>query len=475
MTISIDGIWRFSLQQRIDAAFLPPRVLKRPSEAKRARVFLVSHLFGPVLGLSAPSALWALDPMPGADVAVLALSILAFWAFPPLLRLDVPYWVLLCLSLLNLHFAILWSCFHHGGVASPTAIWILIVPVLSVFYIGGDRALLPCAALASGVSLTAFGVAWTMLDPPRSDLPAEAALALGVVSTAAVAAYAAAMATYYARIFDAGHVLEEEVARHRASMAELRAAVAAIERAGAAKSRFLARTSHELRSPLNAVIGYGELLQEEASEAGDRRVSSDVERILDAGRYLLRLIDRILDLARIDAHRMTFDRRRHDIAALVEAAVDEARPAAEGSGNRVEVSLAPDLGNGLMDATRFREVLDAILLNAVQHTRDGVVAVHAHRDEHEGGVVVSVSDTGEGMTPEILESVFETFATPQEAAAGRYGGTGLSLAVASRMCAAMGGRIEASSAPGSGSRFTVVLPIMGDRRAPAGTDGDIDL
>ena len=446
----------------VSAVFLPGRITGHRDAAKQARIFLMSHLFGPVLGFTVPLALYAFDPTPGADIAVLAASIGLFWAFPFGLRLGVPYAHLVLLSILNLNFAILWSCFHYGGVASPTRVWILIIPILAIFYVGGERRLTHVVLVASGLAFAAFLALYLALDPGPNDLPPRALIGLGATSTAATLAYVAAMAIYYARIFDAGVDLEREVKRRHAMAVELRAAVAAAHRASAAKSKFLARMSHELRNPLNAVIGYGQLLQEEAKEGGDGMMERDVERILDAGRYLVRLIDMILDLSKIEAGRMRFDARPHELRALLEEAVERRRAAIEGAGNRVELDLAPDLGRATLDSNRLGEILDSVLENAAQHTDGGRVALRARRERGAGGapdtVSVTVRDTGCGIAPEVLASVFETFATARDAAGGRYGGTGLSLAVSSRLCRAMGGSLAARSRPGEGSAFTVTLP-----------------
>ena len=121
------------------------------------------------------------------------------------------------------------------------------------------------------------------------------------------------MAIYYARIFDAGIALETEVRRRRETTDELRQAVAKADRAGAAKAEFLARMSHELRTPLNAVIGYSQMLKEDATGEADAMMREDVERIHDAGQYLLRLVNMILDLSKLEAGRMKFDQRSHSL------------------------------------------------------------------------------------------------------------------------------------------------------------------
>ena len=449
--------------------FLPPGIKSDREATNQARMFLVSHIFGPPLGLSVPLALFVFDPTPGYEIAVLAVSIFAFWAFPFLLRQELSYRLLVLLSILNLNFSILWSCFHYGGVHSPTVTWVLIIPILAVFYIGGDAAQKRGLAITALASVGIFGAAYAGLDPGPNDIPAAAMEVLGATSAVAVMAYVAVMAIYYARIFDAGVDLENEVARRRLMAIELRRAVEAAGRAASAKSEFLARMSHELRSPLNAIIGYGELLREEGQDNGAQIVLHDVDRILEAGAYLTRLIDMILDLAKIDSGKMTFDSRPHDLGALIEAVVERRRAMIQAQRNRVVVDVSPDLGIAIIDANRFGQILDSILKNAATHTEHGRIEVTAVPATAVGRPAfrMRVSDTGSGIPAEILPVIFESFLMERGAAEGRYGGTGLALSVTSKLCQAMGGEITAQSVEGEGSVFTVTLPLAAADAKPA--------
>ena len=443
---------------RLIDGFVPESMASDPLASKKARMFVTSHLMGPILGGAVPIALWALDPTPGYDIAILAVAITSFWLFPDLLRRGVPFNALVMLSIFIDWFAILWSAYFYGGVASPTMIWVLIIPILAIFYIGGDSTLKPWLAALSAACFLSFVALYVALDPPPNDIPPKALMALGVVSVAGVLCYVAGMAIYYAKIFDAGVDLETEVKRRKALAVELRRAVAAAERASSAKSEFLARMSHELRNPLNAIIGYGELLREEVEDAASAR---DIDRIVDAGRYLVRLINMILDLSKIEAGRMTFDRRPHDVAGLVRDAAERHRSDIEAGGNTLAVEAAPDLAEAVVDHGRVGEVLDAVLSNAAKHTQGGSVRIVARTEGSgaAGRLTLVVEDTGEGIPTEVLPTIFETFSTEREAAASRYGGTGLNLAVGSRLCDAMGGSISAESVEGEGATFTIVLPL----------------
>ncbi len=446
---------------RLIARFMPESLAGDREGANRARMFLISHLFGPLLGNTVPLALFVFDPTPGWDIAVLGASISLFWVFPFLLRRGIAYDRLVLLSVVNLNFAILWSCYHNGGVASPTLTWMLIIPILSLFYHGSERRLQPQLVGITAFAFAAFFATYIVLPPVPNDIPVSAMLSLGAISTVSTLAYVAFMAVYYARVFDAGVDLEIEVRRRRQMADELRRAIVQTHRVGSAKEEFLARMSHEIRTPLNAIIGYGQILREEAEESDDRLLVEDIDRILEAAYYLMRLIDMILDLAKIGAGRMQFDIHTHDLRALIEAALAPYREVIETSSNRIAVAIDPDLGIVAADRVRLLQVLGCIIENAARHTRDGQITIRAERIPPGGpepGFAIIISDTGAGIDADAMASLFESFATRRSAADGRYGGTGLSLTLCAQICQAMGGSIATTSTPGVGSTFTVRLP-----------------
>lgn len=442
--------------------FLPEAIQTDRDAANRARMFLVSHLFGPFLGSTVPLALYIFNPDPGLDVLVLALSIWAFWLFPFLLRAGIYYSWLVVISISNLHFAILWSCFFGGGITSPTAVWLLIIPILSIFYIGGDRSLAPHLITVSVIAFGAYFLAAYHLSFPVNDIPPSAQLSLGATSIIATLCYTMMMALYYARIFDASVDFEKEVRRRRQMASELRSAVVDANRASQAKSEFLARMSHELRTPLNAIIGYGEILKDDAEETGEKALHHDVERILDAGRYLVRLIDLILTLSRIEAGGLALHPVEIDPRILIEKAVDARRKIIEAAGNTIECDLSKAPHRVMVDRQQFAAVLDSILENAAQHTRDGTIHVQACEASLAGrdAISVKISDTGVGVPPEILPTIFDAFATAEHPAGGRYGETGLSLTVSSQICKEMGGEISVETACGQGSSFCITVPVI---------------
>ncbi|SEH48595.1 HAMP domain-containing protein [Rhizobium tibeticum] len=248
------------------------------------------------------------------------------------------------------------------------------------------------------------------------------------------------------------HETELEIARD--------AAMAATQ----AKSKFLASMSHELRTPLNAILGITEMLQEDASEAGQGELIEPLQRVARAGKHLLKLINEVLDLSKIEAGRLELHVEEFNIAGVVQDAAMTAQPLAQKNRNRIIIRCPDEIGNMRADQLRVRQILLNLLSNACKFTENGKVTIGATcatLDEGDG-VIFTVADTGIGMTPEQMANLFQEFSQADSSTTRKYGGTGLGLAISQRLCRAMGGRITVDSTPGSGTRFTVWLPLAID-------------
>jgi signal transduction histidine kinase/CheY-like chemotaxis protein len=226
------------------------------------------------------------------------------------------------------------------------------------------------------------------------------------------------------------------------------------------KSQFLANMSHELRTPMNAIIGVSEMLLEDAQDLGTTEQVEPLTRILRAGRHLLALINGILDLSKIEAGKIELEITSFAIEPLVR---DVASTVAVGGGknrNRIDVRCAPGLGTMHADETRVRQALLNLASNAVKFTEDGLITLSAEREAGHSHpwVVLRVTDTGIGMTPEQMTRLFQDFTQADNSTTRKYGGTGLGLAISRRFCRIMGGDIDVESVPGRGSTFTVRLP-----------------
>jgi signal transduction histidine kinase len=267
-----------------------------------------------------------------------------------------------------------------------------------------------------------------------------------------------------ARLFDSLRRRERDILRMNE---ELAAARDVAVKADEAKSAFLARVSHELRTPLNAILGYAEMLQEDVPESEQIGIRQDLGRIHSAGKHLLRLIDDLLDLARIEAGKATLRLETFPIRQLVREVSDLVGPAAESASNELNVTVTDMVSAMHADQTKVRQVLLNLLSNAVKFTRRGVItlAVDVEPGSENGGGAVAifrVQDTGIGMSHEQMERLFEAFYQVRDGDGSGdrpAAGTGLGLAISRNLCRLMGGDITVESVPGFGTTFVVRLPL----------------
>jgi GAF domain-containing protein/DNA-binding response OmpR family regulator/anti-sigma regulatory factor (Ser/Thr protein kinase) len=241
------------------------------------------------------------------------------------------------------------------------------------------------------------------------------------------------------------------------------------------KSEFLANMSHELRTPLNAILSYSQLLREEAEDAGQDESIADLDKIHAAGAHLLRLINDILDLSKIEAGRMDLYLESFDVPTMVREAVAVVRPLVEKNGNTLVVECAADLGAMHADQVKVRQALLNLLSNAAKFTEQGTVTLSVRREAGDGLISFAVSDTGIGMTEEQLGRLFEAFSQADSSTTRRYGGTGLGLAISRHFCRLMGGDVRVESEPAQGSTFTITLPVdVQIRDGQRGDSADVD-
>ena len=250
---------------------------------------------------------------------------------------------------------------------------------------------------------------------------------------------------------------------------EAEAAKMAAEAANVAKSEFVANMSHEFRTPLNAIIGYGEMLREDAEDAGNEQAIQDLTRVDNAARHLLSLINAVLDLSKIEAGRVTLDLQTFDVKTLVGVVQSLVATLASQNDNELVVCVADDVGDMTSDDTKVRQCLFNLLSNACKFTKEGEIRLEVTRQSDEGDqdagpegdwLVFTVSDSGIGMTPEQLEIVFEPFTQAESSIERHYGGTGLGLPITERFAKLMGGTLTVESTPGEGTSFTMRVPAI---------------
>ncbi|MCA9658853.1 MAG: hypothetical protein KC486_10935 [Myxococcales bacterium] len=255
------------------------------------------------------------------------------------------------------------------------------------------------------------------------------------------------------------NMMGEELANSTAALIRARDEALAANRA---KSTFLANMSHEFRTPLNAIIGYSELLYDEQAGSADPLVLRDLGRINSAARHVLNLIQDTLDISKIEADKIELDVRPIELRRIVEDTTATILPTAEQRGNRLDCTVEIVTEHILGDATRLRQILLNLLSNACKFTENGVVAlaVTERPGAAERWIDFAVRDTGIGIPKDKQQRIFEAFTQADGSTTRIYGGTGLGLTISRRLCEMMGGTLTVSSVVGVGSTFTAAIPVL---------------
>jgi PAS domain S-box-containing protein len=233
--------------------------------------------------------------------------------------------------------------------------------------------------------------------------------------------------------------------------------------ASLAKSAFLANMSHEIRTPMNGVIGMVDILMQMDQPPEQRRM---VQTIRNSSFSLLRIIDDILDVSKIEAGKLSLEHIPVRLCSVAEGAISAIVPMADEASVRLTLFLDPRLPKWILsDPVRLRQILINLLSNAVKFSRpalgEPMGQVRLRLDASEGGEMrISVSDNGIGMDQSTLDRLFKPFTQAEESTTRRFGGTGLGLVITHSLTAMMGGRMDVDSAPGQGSTFSVTLPVV---------------
>ncbi|MFQ5830531.1 MAG: ATP-binding protein, partial [Candidatus Methylomirabilia bacterium] len=235
-----------------------------------------------------------------------------------------------------------------------------------------------------------------------------------------------------------------------------------LETASKHKSEFLANMSHELRTPLNAILGYTELVLDSIYGEVPGKIRDVLERLDKNGRHLLGLINDVLDLSKIEAGQLILSLNDYSMQEVVQTVFTAVEALAAEKKLALKVTVPPTLPPGKGDERRVTQVLLNLVGNAIKFTEVGEIRVEVTASN--GAFLVSVSDTGPGITEADQEKIFEEFHQADSSSTRKKGGTGLGLSIAKRIIEMHGGRIWVESSPGKGSSFWFTLPVRVERQ-----------
>jgi PAS domain S-box-containing protein len=258
-----------------------------------------------------------------------------------------------------------------------------------------------------------------------------------------------------------------DISGRRQMEEDLRQAKEKAEQAAAARSAFLANMSHEIRTPMNSILGFTDVLLQGQLTVAQRR---HLDTVRNAGRSLLRLLNEILDTAKLDKGAVELELHDYSLLALVDELASTMGSNAADKGLALSVHYDPDLPPAVHgDELRVRQVMTNLLGNAIKFTSNGSVDLSLTRELEDGReqVHLAIRDTGIGIPADRIDAIFDPFTQADASMSRRYGGTGLGTTICKRLTELMGGRIWVESVEGEGSTFHVTLPLMAGHNAAA--------
>lgn len=243
-----------------------------------------------------------------------------------------------------------------------------------------------------------------------------------------------------------------QLARDRLAIAKTKA-----DNASQAKSDFLSIMTHELRTPLQAIIGYTDVVLEDMELEGYAEYQSDLQRVINNAQRLLRLINRILDLAKIESGKMEINLHPIQLSSVVDEAISTIRPLIDKNNNKLLLNVSNGDTPAPIDHDKILHILINLLANAAKFTHEGTITVQAAQLEEK--IIIKVQDTGIGLTKEEQQKVFDRFHQAETGEARKFQGSGLGLSITKQFCELMGGSITLKSKRGAGTMFTITIPL----------------
>ncbi len=436
--------------------FIPMEIRVRPDSHRRARMFMLSHVFGPFLGNVIPLYLYIVGQEPDYRFWIFAASITAFWIYPFVLKWTEAYNVIAFASVQNLLFCILWACYSYGGIYSPFLPWLLITPILAFFYLPSNGKIRDALLLLITANVTAFGaLVLSGFQFPAVDL--ELFQMIGIISTISASTYVAMMSLYFARVLKEQQRFEREVGEFLATSESLQSITAAARQASAAKADFVASMSHELRTPLNAVIGYSQLLLDDALDEGDEAIARDLENIHGAGTHLLKLVNDILDYSKIDVGKLEVNPTPDNVRQQLAEVGRLAGPALADRDYSYEDDLSQADFVATTDWNALGKGVNHILLGAAGSTGGGKLRLTASRSA-DGMCLIQINDPAGSKDGRPTDSLFDIFTDDRDATPTKYGGAGIGLALGLKFVRVLGGDVTASQDASGARIFTISIP-----------------
>lgn len=438
--------------------FIPQNVIQGRTNLELARIFVFTHLAGPVITQPIGIYLYFVSPTVTPQLMVIVIGILSFWTLPLILRATGNMTLVTAISFQGLAAVSLFGSFFYGGFSSPFLPWFSISLMLGLFYLSKRLAFIVSAFV---LDLAVFLGCVAYFGLP-SDIPPEKLSLLGWLSIVAAAVYMTWMALYYARVIALRSELEIEAERFRGTVSELEQAQKIAAKVNEDRSLFFSKMSHELRTPLNAIIGYSEILLEDFVDRHDesRQTAQDLSRINAAGKHLLSLVSQALDPDKMERGELPVVGSSFNLGQLCDDVVATILPTVEKNGSRLVVECPNRREMLNTDRTKVAQILINLLGNAGKFTRNGTVTLglRVEKSIADDRLIATVADDGIGIAPDALPKLFEAYIQADATISRRFGGTGIGLAITRKFCALLGGEIRATSELGKGSVFTVDIP-----------------
>jgi signal transduction histidine kinase len=435
--------------------FIPAEMQVNAETHRRARMFMLSHVFGPILGNTIPLYMVAANISRDYRVVVFFISILLFWAYPFALRKTGRYQLIAFISVQNLIFCVLWACYSYGGTASPFLPWFLIFPLLAFLYLPPKGMVRNILLLQIFGSVAAF-LALVFSGWPLPYVDLARLQVIGMISMASVAIYFAMMSLYFAKMFHEQREFTRELNALVSTSDNLRNLTTAAYQASAAKADFVAGMSHELRTPLNAIIGYSQLLLEEAREEDDQVTVADLGRVHKSGSDLLRLIDDILSYSRIDAGKMPLNPTINCAANHSAEWFGDIKP----GGYSVELIDGPALDRKIFtDWNAVGATVRHLVAGIADPGRRGKLIISLRVEDYDKLVFEFIDEAPEGAARPI-EIVEEMFEHSDDASPTKYGGTGIEIALAFKFAQLLGGEIRSQKTASGRAATLLTIPDL---------------